>query len=837
MSARQTIVSTSLLLFLALFSIAAGDVARAEERWPPWQSFTEAEEAARQKTLRRKKAAAQDLVNLKRQAAQLEAAGKYAQAEPLARRYLARVNRKGANSIVVADALESLGRILAAQGKSADAEPLLKRSVALRERVPGQPGLAAAREQLAAVYDKLGKGAEALAMRGGAQPDATTAEPEKNVVAKPAEEPKPVQNEGPETKAEAPAATAEKPAAEEPFSIPSADAPSAAAPGAAAEKQEDVASDKDAAEEPFSIPSADAPSADAPAASAQADDSEAKPADQDAEPFSIPSADAPSAAAAAPPPEAKVTSEDGTEKNAGAESEAPAASDPTGGSASSPAAEAPTAAPAPVAEPEVPDARPMPKYSARRMERPRIGGPRATEPPPAAARAPSEDMAAPSPPPPPPVVVAEPSPQPMEGGSGSGGGGSVEAPSAAAAAPSPSENDGMGAAAAPEAVEEAPQNGAAAAENPEAMMEAAPPAAGGAAPSGSAAVAPQVNPDYQVVPVYWGTDRAVQPNAQRLAFGSDRARKLQLGMAQITVPKVHEVPNVERPWVVKIPYFDVTLYAEKEDAKKHFTVKEIKALTKEELLAQVRERLKTSSIFKDQALVFVHGYNTSFDNALYRTAQIAYDLDFDGAPFVYSWPSGGAVASYTYDRESAQASEPYLRQFLEMVAKETGAKKVSIIAHSMGNQPVMDVLRDMRNSAPEGVEISQVILAAPDVDADNFANLANAIKGLAKNVTLYVASNDRALIVSRNFWGSYRAGDVPPAGPLILPGVDTIDVTAASTDAFAINHSGYAANNKLLTDIAELLKTGLRPPEMRALKPGKVTTTTGDYWRYVPAPQ
>jgi esterase/lipase superfamily enzyme len=356
------------------------------------------------------------------------------------------------------------------------------------------------------------------------------------------------------------------------------------------------------------------------------------------------------------------------------------------------------------------------------------------------------------------------------------------------------------------------------------------------APSGGGAAAPPAAPegDWQVVPVYWGTDRAVQPNAQRLVFGSDRARKLQLGMAEITVPKVHEVPNVERPWVVKIPYFDVTIYAEQEDAKKHFTVKEIKALSREELLALVRARLEDSKIFKDQALVFVHGYNTSFDNALYRTAQIAYDLDFDGAPFLYSWPSGGAVASYTYDRESAQASEPYLREFLQMVVKETGAKQVSIIAHSMGNQPVMDVLRDMRNAAPEGVEISQVILAAPDVDADSFSNLAKTIQGLAKNVTLYVAGNDRALIVSRNFWGSYRAGDVPPAGPLILPGIDTIDVTAASTDTFAINHSGYASNNKLLDDVGELLKTGLRPPEMRVMKPGKVTTQAGDYWKYVP---
>ena len=89
----------------------------------------------------------------------------------------------------------------------------------------------------------------------------------------------------------------------------------------------------------------------------------------------------------------------------------------------------------------------------------------------------------------------------------------------------------------------------------------------------------------------------------------------------------------------------------------------------------MKARLRDSKLFKDQAVVFVHGYNTSFDNALYRTAQIAYDLEFDGATFLYSWPSGGAVASYTYDRESAQASEPYLREFLEMVVKQTGAKR------------------------------------------------------------------------------------------------------------------------------------------------------------------
>lgn len=794
MSVRQTIAATSFFLFLALFSTFAHDRAAAQERWPPWQSYTEAEEAARQKALKRRAAAAaaNNAANIKRQIAQLQSAGKYPQAIKLAQRLLALGEKKGPQSLETADALETLAGVYEAQKNVAEAEPLLKRALDIREKAPGQPGVAATRERLAAAYDALGRSADAQALRTN-EAQSKTAEP----------------------------AVPDGRASEAPKEAEGSEGSSGVYKKVIGRTDDEVTKP---IHEPFSIPSAQL-------------NGKAAAKKKSAAPITIPPADGPAAGAkdAAEAPAAAAPEEPSPEQSA----EAPAAAAPEEPSAAEQTAEAPAAAPPPPlpeAKAETP-ARDFPTYMTRRSVQPRTGAPRAAAPPPS----PQAEAAAPAPPPPP-AVVAEPEPQasaqavpsPSDGeaapaasddeaAAGSppleGGGGVME--------PQVGQHDGLGAG--PSRGAGASSSAATAAPSPPPPAAAAPEPAGGAAP-------PQ-SPDWQVVPVYWGTDRAVQPNAQRLAFGSDRARKLQLGVADITVPKTHEVPNVERPWVVKIPYFDVTLYAQAEDPKKHFTVKDIKALTKDELLAQVKERLKASTAFKDQALVFIHGYNTSFDNALYRTAQIAYDLGFDGAPFLYSWPSGGAVASYTYDRESAQASEPYLRQFLEMVAKETGAKQVSIIAHSMGNQPLMDVLRDMRSAAPEGVEISQVILAAPDVDADSFSNLAKSIKGLANNVTLYVASNDRALIVSRNFWGSYRAGDVPPAGPLVLPGVDTIDVTAASTDVFAINHSGYAVNNKLLGDIAELLKTGLRPPELRSLKPGKITSQAGDYWRYVaPSP-
>lgn len=345
---------------------------------------------------------------------------------------------------------------------------------------------------------------------------------------------------------------------------------------------------------------------------------------------------------------------------------------------------------------------------------------------------------------------------------------------------------------------------------------------------------PPENADWQVVPVFFGTDRETQPDNTRLQYSSERGRRLELGRALISVPKSHQVPNIERPWAIKLPYFDVTIYEQTEDPAQHFTIQNIGKLTQEEFLARIRTRLARSARYKDHAIVFVHGYNTSFDSALYRTAQLSYDLKFDGAAFLYSWPSGGAVASYTYDRESAQASEPYLRQFLDIVVRETGAKSVSIIAHSMGNQPLLSVLRDMRQTGPNEVAINEVILAAPDVDADGFDNVARRIEGIARGVTLYVASNDRALMVSRNFWRNPRAGDVPPGGPLIVSGVETIDITRASTDSLALNHSGYAENNDLLQDIGKLILSGLRPPEQRLPTLMRTASPRGDYWRYLP---
>ncbi len=368
----------------------------------------------------------------------------------------------------------------------------------------------------------------------------------------------------------------------------------------------------------------------------------------------------------------------------------------------------------------------------------------------------------------------------------------------------------------------------------------APPSDPSAAPrTRSATRAPASVEPWDVVPIFYGTDRArdsvADQDPAKVVYSDGRARRLELGRALVTIPKTHEVPRIERPWVYKLPFTQIVLYEEPEDPAKHFTLREIRALDEAQFLEFVRQRLGQSKDFKDHALVFIHGFNTRFDFAMYRAAQIAYDLKFDGAPFAYTWPSRGGVLNYGFDRESAEQARPFLREFLTLVAEKSGAKQISIVAHSMGNYVLLPVLEELRRSLPPELKLSQVILAAPDVSRDDFQGLAQAVIGVSRGITLYASGNDQALKISRNVWGTPRAGDVPPGGPIIVEGVDTVDVSALRTDVFDLNHSGYAQNTELLRDIETLIRTGMRPPELRL--PGSVrpiATPAGVYWRYGP---
>ena len=180
--------------------------------------------------------------------------------------------------------------------------------------------------------------------------------------------------------------------------------------------------------------------------------------------------------------------------------------------------------------------------------------------------------------------------------------------------------------------------------------------------------------------------------------------------------------------------------------------------------------------------------------------------------------------------------EGALRAFLDMVVKESGAKKVHLIAHSMGAQALLEVLRDIRLiGGPSVVEkpmFNEVILAAPDVTRDNFGQIAAQIRGLATGMTLYASSNDKALRLSQKLSGASAGQVATPGGPMVIAGIDSIDVSAASTDFFSLNHSTFADRAQLLEDMRLIFEKGLRPPDQRAKTYTPVPGANGTYWRF-----
>lgn len=332
------------------------------------------------------------------------------------------------------------------------------------------------------------------------------------------------------------------------------------------------------------------------------------------------------------------------------------------------------------------------------------------------------------------------------------------------------------------------------------------------------------------VTVFYGTDRARRDVANRVSYGPDRARRLEIGRALVTIPKDRSAGAVPRPWDLRIA--QLSIYRQVEDHKKHQVIEEIATIPKVEFVAKARELVKQSSTYKAHALVYIHGYNTTFDDALYRTAQLTYDLKFDGAAFLYTWPS--SAQSYIFDRDSVQVAGLHFKEFLDIVLSQTGAEKVNLIAHGLGNQLLLPVLRDLKARNPAfASNINEIVLAAPDIDRDAFLFLNGELQGLAKGITLYASSNDVALqaarIVSNN---RPRAGDIDAAGPTIAPGVDTIDVSVLSSELMALNHA--ISRTALFHDMELLFKTGRRPPNLRNPALVRVTTPSGEYWRFPP---
>jgi len=304
-------------------------------------------------------------------------------------------------------------------------------------------------------------------------------------------------------------------------------------------------------------------------------------------------------------------------------------------------------------------------------------------------------------------------------------------------------------------------------------------------------------------------------------YENDRG-ELELGTCAVSVPKDHRIGEVESPTLLRLEF--------RQDPERHVVLLGVHPQDTSEFYADLHKCIGETD--RKEAFVFVHGYNVGFEAAVRRTAQIAYDLKFEGAPIAYCWPSQEGLLGYTIDETNVVWTVMHLKQFLCDVARQSGAKAVHLVAHSMGNRALTSALRELameqRDKCPK---FHEVILTAPDIDAEVFRrDLAPAIVNTADRVTLYASSNDEALVASRTVHGYRRAGE---SGDkiMVVPGVDTVDVS--DVDTSFVGHSYYGSNTTVLADLFELMQGSKPPDERKCLR--SIRLGASKYWKFFKA--
>jgi len=324
--------------------------------------------------------------------------------------------------------------------------------------------------------------------------------------------------------------------------------------------------------------------------------------------------------------------------------------------------------------------------------------------------------------------------------------------------------------------------------------------------------------DTQAVDVLYVTNRAAVGDAAECnddSFGVDRSSTVFFGVCRLNVAKRHGVGGFE---VAPHP---------RSDPHKYFRVMSQANLDEngfKDFLLQKRPA---------DVLVFIHGFNVKFQEAVLRAAQIAYDLKFQGPVVLFSWPAGAgsgmldsALINRTYESNRLNAANSIDRAAAFFKTLAGLGMTTHILVHSMGHQVVLPALGKAAPSI-EHPFIGELILNAPDIPVRDFQNLAPKIKTLADRVTVYCSYNDNAIAASETYNKNRRLG-----GCERTAGIDVINVGEIDAPALGIGGlgHGYYASRPILTDIYQVL-LGIEAEKRLFIRKSEPNSTEDFYLR------
>src|SRR5262245_14944754 len=281
-------------------------------------------------------------------------------------------------------------------------------------------------------------------------------------------------------------------------------------------------------------------------------------------------------------------------------------------------------------------------------------------------------------------------------------------------------------------------------------------------------------------------------------FNGERAPYLSYAMMRMSVPPTHAAGRIE--WPSKVPG----------DPRVDIIMRGGRLIAGEkEFVRTLNAQLATRPSGKRKVLIFVHGYNTMFAEALYRATQIIHDSRSPAVPVLFSWASRGRATEYVYDNNSATAARDDLEHTLRMIAASQ-AEEVNIIAHSVGNWVTVEALRQLKisNSALSG-KAGAIVLAAPDIDIDVFKAQMRRFGRPSKPFFVVLSRDDKALGLSDFIaGGKERLGMYGNDAELAAMGAIVIDMSNANSSD-SMNHSKFAQLAQIAPELRQVLELGV----------------------------
>jgi esterase/lipase superfamily enzyme len=286
-----------------------------------------------------------------------------------------------------------------------------------------------------------------------------------------------------------------------------------------------------------------------------------------------------------------------------------------------------------------------------------------------------------------------------------------------------------------------------------------------------------------------------------ILFSGERGAGLKVDAVSISIPPEANRKVGQVQWPSRLPG----------DPLKNFVTTSVRPLPTE---ADVHAWLRPHLPKNKRVLIFVHGFNNTYEDAVYRFAQIVHDSHADVAPVVFTWPSRASIFDYAYDKESTNYSRDALEEMLHRAASDPRVGDITVMAHSMGTWLAVEALRQMAiRDGRVAPKITNVILASPDLDVDVFGQQFAALGKDKPHFTLFVSRDDRALSLSRRISGNVdRLGQIDPTAEpyrseLEKQGITVLDLTKLKTGD-GLNHGKFAESPEVVRLIGDRLIAG-----------------------------